>query len=420
MKTVTFKTFGCRLNQAETALMQAKFKAFNYEILNDFRADADVYVIHTCTITGNAEKSCVQVARSTKRKHPNSIVVLAGCAVEVNRDEILEKTGADFVFDQSEKYMMPQLIESLPLNENRVLPYFLSTRALVKVQDGCNFFCSYCIVPYTRGKPKSRPLTEIVDEVKAFGDKGYKEVVITGANIGCYSDEGKKLVNVIEELEKIELIKRIRISSIELSTTEKDIIDLMANSEKFCNYLHFPLQSGDNDILKAMHRHYTREEYCEMVEYALKKIPMVGLGADVITGLPGEDKNAFFNTYDLINSFPFSNLHVFPYSKRKGTKAADMPNQVPGNISKERTLELIELGEKKQLQYADNWIDSGRDVEVLIEEFDKDGNGIGWTGEYSKAKVLKSPGVLLEKNTIVKGNVDKFEDSRFVINLGVK
>jgi len=420
MKTVTFKTFGCRLNQSETALMQAQFKAFDYEIIDDFRSDADVYVVHTCTITGNAEKSCIQVARSKKRKHPNSIVILAGCAVEVNREEILEKTGADFVFDQAEKYMMPQLIESLPLNANSVLPYFLSTRASVKVQDGCNFFCSYCIVPYTRGKPKSRPIDEVIDEVKAFANNGYKEIVITGVNIGCYNDGGKKLINVVEEIEKIDLVKRIRISSIEVSTTEKDIIDLMADSEKFCNYLHFPLQSGDNNILKSMHRHYTIEEYCNMVEYALEKIPLLGLGADIITGLPGEDKNAFFNTYDLINSFPFSNLHVFPYSRRKGTKAADMPDQVPGNISKERTLQLIELGEKKQMQYARDLISSGREVEVLIEGFDKGGNGIGWTGEYNKAKVLKTQGVKLEKNTIVKGNVDKFEDSKFVINLGVK
>jgi len=310
MKRVTFKTFGCRLNQAETALMQSQFKSFDYEIVDDFRADADVYVIHTCTISGNAEKSCIQVARSKKRKHPDSIVVLAGCAVEVNRDEILQKTGADFVFDQSEKYMMPQLIESLPLEENRVLPYFLSTRASIKVQDGCNFFCSYCIVPYTRGKPRSRAISEIIDEAKFFADNGFKEIVITGANIGCYNDGGKKLADIIQEIEKIDLIKRIRISSIELSTTEKDIIDLMADSEKLCNYLHFPLQSGDNNILRSMHRHYTREEYCCMVEYALKKIPMIGLGVDVITGLPGEDKNAFLYYFGKIFSQLFLNCRT--------------------------------------------------------------------------------------------------------------
>jgi threonylcarbamoyladenosine tRNA methylthiotransferase MtaB len=420
MKTVTFKTFGCRLNKAETAVMQAQFKTFNYEIINDFRAKADVYVIHTCSITGHAEKTCIQVARAKKRKNPGSIVILAGCAVQVNREELLAKTGADFVFDQTEKYMMPQLIDSLPINDNNnILPYFLSTRASIKVQDGCNFFCSYCIVPYTRGKPKSRSFSEIVDEVKALADNGYKEIVITGANIGCYNDDGKKLVNVIQEIEKIDLIKRIRISSIEVSTTERDVIDLMADSEKFCKYLHFPLQSGDNNILKAMHRHYTREEYCEMVEYALNKIPMLGLGADIITGLPGEDKNAFFNTYDLINSFSFSNLHVFPYSKRKGTKAAEMPNQVPGNISKDRTLKLIELGKEKQRKYADSWIASGKSVDVLIEGCDDNGNGIGWTGEYNKAQVLKTPGCLLEKNTIVKGKIDEFKDAKFVINLGV-
>ncbi|MDA3798636.1 MAG: tRNA (N(6)-L-threonylcarbamoyladenosine(37)-C(2))-methylthiotransferase MtaB [Kiritimatiellae bacterium] len=416
MKRVTFKTFGCRLNKAETALMRAQFRSFNYEIVEDFKAESDVYVIHTCTITGKAEKSCVQQARLIKRKKPDAIVILAGCAVEVNRKELLAKTGADYVFDQTEKFMMPQVIESIPMEEQgSVLPYFLSTRASVKVQDGCNFFCSYCIVPYTRGKPASRPFSEIIDEVKAFADNGYKEIVLTGANIGCYTDDGRKLVDVIKAIEKIELVKRIRISSIEVSTTEKDIIDLMADSEKLCNYLHFSLQSGDNGVLKAMRRHYTREQYIEMVEYALNKIPLVGLGADVITGLPGEDKKAFFNTYDLINSLPFSNLHVFPYSKRKGTKAADMPNQVPGNVSKERTLELIELGDKKLAEYAESWISSGREADVLVEEIDDAGNGIGWTGEYIKTKILKKQDVPLQKNTIVHGKINEFKDGKFII-----
>ncbi len=396
--------------------MRAQFRSFNYEIVEDFKAESDVYVIHTCTITGKAEKSCVQQARLIKRKKPDAIVILAGCAVEVNRKELLAKTGADYVFDQTEKFMMPQVIESIPMEEQgSVLPYFLSTRASVKVQDGCNFFCSYCIVPYTRGKPASRPFSEIIDEVKAFADNGYKEIVLTGANIGCYTDDGRKLVDVIKAIEKIELVKRIRISSIEVSTTEKDIIDLMADSEKLCNYLHFSLQSGDNGVLKAMRRHYTREQYIEMVEYALNKIPLVGLGADVITGLPGEDKKAFFNTYDLINSLPFSNLHVFPYSKRKGTKAADMPNQVPGNVSKERTLELIELGDKKLAEYAESWISSGREADVLVEEIDDAGNGIGWTGEYIKTKILKKQDVPLQKNTIVHGKINEFKDGKFII-----
>ena len=385
MKSVSFKTIGCRLNQAETAAIASRFKETGYEIV-DWGSPCDVAVIHTCTITNNAERTCVRLAR-TMKKNGVPIVILAGCAIEDAGERLQSESGVDIIANQKDKFRLPEILNSrsaLPAPCSPT-PLFTSTRALVKVQDGCNFRCAYCIVPSVRGKPASRPLSTVVDEIKALADAGYKEVVLTGANLGCYRDGKNTLIDLLKSVEKTELIKRIRISSIESSTVEREIINYMAGSQKLCRFLHLPLQSGDDDILARMGRRYTSTEYRKTVEYAADRIPGIGIGTDIIIGLPGEDKKAFQNSYELVKSLPFSNLHVFSYSKRKGTRAADMKGQILKSEKKERTASMIELGNEKRSAFARNLI--GKPVSVLIERFDENGAGRGWTEAYIDTRI---------------------------------
>jgi len=424
-KRVTFKTVGCRLNQAETAVMAARCEAAGYRVV-PFGEPCDVCVIHTCTVTAKAERDCLRLARSARKRAGASIVALAGCAVEVNPEGLKEKSGADLVVGQDEKFRLPELLGSgefcdrsgtdaregpmepavLPSQlracaggsgkapHPSALPLFTTTRALIKVQDGCDFRCHYCVVPRTRGASRSRPCSEIVDEVRALADRGYREAVLTGANLGSYRDGHLRLVDLLERVEAIQHLDRIRISSIEVSTTERAAIDYMAASGKLCRYIHLPLQSGDDRILAAMGRRYTVREYRALAEYAAVTVPLLGLGTDLVVGLPGEDGDAFENTFRVVADLPFSNLHVFPYSRRQGTRAASMPNQVDEHEKKRRAARLIELGRRKRRVFAERHL--GREVSLLVEHVAPDGRGRGWTGEYVEA-MPKRPGLAVNQ-----------------------
>ncbi len=397
MKRVAFKTVGCRLNQAETAQMAAGLEAAGYCVV-PFGEACDVGVVHTCSITENAVRKCLRLARTLRRQPSHPVVVLAGCAVEAGAEDLLERSGADLVVGQLDKMRLPEVLAELddgfrgpPAPDASVpTPRFDTTRALVKVQDGCDFRCAYCIVPYARHTPVSRPFGDVLDEVKRLSDDGYREVVVTGANLGCYRDGQHDLVDLLAAMESVAGIARIRLSSIELSTTERRIVDFMAASRKLCNYLHLPLQSGDDSVLRAMGRRYSVEEYRAAVRYAVERIPSLGLGTDIIVGFPGEDKQAFENTLRLVSDLPFSNLHVFPYSRRPGTRAAEMPDSVPPATKKERSATLTALGNRKRLRFAESFI--GRSVSILVERLSGDGEGTGWTGEYVEARVHR-PGL---------------------------
>jgi len=401
VKRVSFKTLGCRLNQAETARIKAAFHDSRFEIV-PFGEPVDVCVIHTCTITSAAEKECIRLARSARKLNPGAFVVLAGCASEVSGENLKTSSGADLVVGHADKYRLPELIASAPPlspphpHPHSPLPLFDTTRAWVKAQDGCSFQCAYCIVPRARGPSQSRRRSEIIDEVKALADQGYREVVITGANLGCYRDGSRGLTDLISEMEQIQEIRRIRLSSIEISTTERKVIEYMAESEKLANFLHLPLQTGDDHLLKAMGRRYTTEEYRHLIDFILDKMPLAGIGSDFITGLPGEDERAFSNTLKMVRDIPFGNLHVFPYSPRPGTRAASMPGQVPRNVSKARTNQLVALGKSKQEDFATRFI--GQRVEILIEGCTASGTCSGWTREYVKARI-KQPD--LQPNDII-------------------
>lgn len=416
MPTVSFKTIGCRLNQAETARISGQFLEAGYEIV-PFGKPSDVVIIHTCTVTNKAEKDSVRYARSAARGSKRPIIVLAGCAVEADREKIKAESGADIVVGQKEKYGLPSLIEGLrniPLPGSSIRtrkPAYKTAerkRAIVKVQDGCDFRCSYCIVPKARGAHSSRPFNDIIDEVNNLSDNGFKEIVLTGANLGCYNYNNKSLLHLIDAIEDIDDVKRIRLSSIEISTVERAIIEKMAISAKLCRMIHLPLQSGDDKILAAMERRYDSAQYFDLVRFAIEKIPLLGLGTDIIVGFPGEDDRAFVNTEKLIKELPFSNLHIFQYSKREGTRAAGMENHIPSQVKKQRSTHLIRLGEMKRQEFMKKFI--GKPISVLIEDISS-GYGTGWTAEYLEAKI---EGKTLQVNDIVDFTPSAIEDGYLV------
>ena len=390
--SVSVKTIGCRLNQAESAGIMAAFRAAGYGTVLP-GDEADVCVVHTCAVTANAERKCVQFARSIKRRNPETFLVLAGCAVEVSHDRLRRDTGADLLAGQADKSRLPELVAANPNRHFPLpprpspptpLPFFSTTRALVKVQDGCDFNCSYCVVPRARGNPVSRPVPEVLDEVRGLAAEGFKEVVLTGANLGCYRSSGRGIVDLLAAVEQVAGIHRIRLSSIEVSTAEREILDYMSGSEKLCRYLHIPLQSGSSTVLQRMARRYTPDHFRRLVEFAQTRVPRLGLGTDLIVGFPGEEETDFEQTMAIVTELPFSNLHVFPYSKRAQTPAARMPGQVPERTRKERVAQLVELGEHKKQTFAERLI--GHPVSVLIEEQLPDGSFAGWTGEYLRAR----------------------------------
>ena len=385
--TVSFKTVGCRLNQAETEKMADQFSRAGYRLVQTDEP-CDIAVINTCTITHSAERDCARLARRLRRKGAR-IVILAGCAVEYNGTELQQRTGADIIVGQNLKFKLPQILaKDFGINpQTNPLPVELKanrTRALIKAQDGCAFRCSYCVVPDTRGLPTSLPLQTVLDDIRQHADQGCREIVITGANLGCYNDNGNNLIKLLSEAEKISGIERIRIGSIESTTAERQVIDYMADSAKLCHFLHLPLQSGDDTILKKMRRHYTAAQYRSLIEYAIERVPDLGLGTDIIVGFPGETAAAFQNSFNLINELPFSNLHVFSYSIRSGTPAADMPHQIDAAVKKERSARLIELGHKKRADFARSFI--GRQVSLLIERITPD-SAAGWTQQYLPARI---------------------------------
>ncbi len=375
--------------------MTAHFAGAGYRVVKHGES-VDVAVIHGCAITGKADRDSLRAIRLVRRAAPHAITILAGCPAETR---LKRQTGkgddADLVIGQAGKFALPALLHRLyparfppPLqiaDTLPVLPVFETLRAFVKVQDGCDFRCAYCVVPETRGRPVSRPIPEVVEEVRRLADSGFREIVLTGANLGCYDDDGRRLVDLVLAIKAIQAVARIRLSSIEITTTEHPIIDLMATSGKLCHFLHIPLQSGDDGILTAMGRRYDVATFRRTIDYALNRIPDLGLGTDIIVGFPGENQQAFENTVRLVRDLPFSNLHVFPYSRRAGTRAEGLAGQLPAVVKKERVRILREMGAVQRAAFAAGFV--GKTVEALIEHVDKAGAAHGWTGQYLEAVI---------------------------------
>lgn len=398
---VSFYTLGCRLNQAETAIIARSLQNQGYEI-TEYGQPADLTVINTCTVTEQADAKCRQAVRKTLRNSPETFVAVVGCYAQMAVDTIKDIPGVDLIVGNEHKLKLidylnglqkqdkPMVVHSPKISreEFTIESYGLydnATRANLKIQDGCNFVCSFCIIPTARGAARSRKMADILLEAKKLVDLGHQELVLTGVNIGTYSSENNTVTTILNELEKITDLKRIRISSIEPTTISKKVIEMMADSEKICNHLHIPLQSGDDRILKLMRRKHNSKEFAEFIEFVLHTVPDVGVGTDVMVGFPSEDDGAFTNTKKFLADLPISYYHVFKYSDRKGTSAHKMPDKVPYDIKKKRTNIIIEQGKRKKHMFFDKNLN--KTLPVLFEQKNRDGLWTGYTSNYMSVAV---------------------------------
>lgn len=429
-KTVAFCTLGCKVNQYETNAMIEQFIKKKYTI-KEFNEEADIYIINTCTVTNMADRKSRQMLRRAKELNPNSIIVACGCYAQVAKEELTKIPEIDLIYGTNEKNKIADLIEEKMTEEVLktkkdgkeketkvtdvmyqkefldfgVTDYTEKTRAVIKVQDGCDRFCSYCIIPYARGHVRSRKIQNVVEEIKNIAQKGIKEVVITGIHLASYGKDFKphaQLIDLLEEINKIDGIERIRLGSLEPTLITVEFLDRLSKLEKICDHFHLSLQSGCDETLKRMNRRYTTKEFEEGVELIRKYYKNVALTTDIIVGFPGETDEEFNKTYEFLKKINFYQMHIFKYSPRKGTKAAVMPNQIDGNIKEQRSTKLIELSHNNEIKYNEKEV--GKELEVLWEE--KEGDYIkGHTKNY---KVVKIPYKNIE-NTISKAKIEKVE-----------
>ncbi len=404
MPTASLHTLGCRLNQAETAIIANDLRKRGYDIV-PFGEKADLMIINTCTVTEKADAKCRNAVRKSIRSNPKTYVAVVGCYSQVAVDDIRKIEGVDLIVGNEHKMHLYDFLDAdLHKNDQPVIIHtpkisrddfvidssslFDShTRANIKIQDGCNFVCSFCLIVKARGPARSREFDDLMKEARQLTKAGYKEIILTGVNIGTYRQNGKNFIDILREMDKLKGLERIRISSIEPTTVTKELVDYMAASEKVCRYLHIPLQSGDDQILESMRRKHSADDFREIVEYAAKKMPGIGIGTDVMVGYPGETDEQFVNTKKLLVDLPISYFHVFTYSDRKGTTAYKLKPKVSPDDKKRRNRIMIEAGQRKRLTFNSNWLK--RDVEVLFEER-QNGHWEGFTDNYIRVRV-RSP-----------------------------
>ena len=397
----SFHTLGCRLNQAETASISATFANQGYHIV-DFGADTDVCVINSCSVTEGAEAKCRQAVRSVLRRSPQAYVVVTGCYAQVGKDALSSIDGLDLIVGTAHKMQVVDLIDSTRKEArprvvhttkiarddfalNVVGEYGNHTRANLKIQDGCNFACAFCIIPFSRGGARSRLLPDILDEARGLVARGHREIVLTGVNIGTYAGDGQDLLQVVQALEEVDGLERLRVSSIEPTTIAEGLVDWMATSTKLCPYLHVPLQSGDDGVLQRMKRKYTRAEFAAFIERVADRVPGVCLGTDAMVGFPGEDEAAFANTRLLLADLPFAYFHVFSYSERPHTYAQRYAEQVPSADTQRRSRILRELSDRKKAAFYRSHV--GGVVRVLFERRERSGLFTGFSDNYLKVGV---------------------------------
>lgn len=406
MHKVAFETLGCRLNQAETAILQRRFLERGYAVTND-PLEADLYVLHTCTLTTHSTARCRRHLRRVIRANPQACVAAIGCYAQTDAAELARIPGVDYVVGTAEKLRLADIIAAPvkraaaavvnPVADARAFTiagegyYPLHTRANLKIQEGCDFVCAFCIIPRSRGRARSREFGDIVREARSLALAGHREVVITGVNIGTYREGGRTLADVITALEDIEGLERIRISSIEPTTVDAALLDRMAAGGKLCPYLHLPAQSGDDGVLERMRRRYDGGEFTRFLREAVARVPGIGLGTDVIVGFPGEDEAAFARSCDLVSAFPFVNVHVFSFSARPRTSAFAMDDRVAPAEIRRRSDRLHRLALAARHEACASRI--GCEARVLFESRGADGAWVGFTDEYIKVR-LEWPGDL--------------------------
>ena len=411
MKTVTLHTLGCKLNYSETSTLVEKFHKRGYKT-RKFGEKSDIFVLNTCTVTENADRECRQIIRSVLSSNPDTYIIVTGCYAQLQPHEIASIQGVDLVLGTNEKFKLFDYVDGFekknyscvfisPASEHTEFDYAYSsdndsrTRAFLKIQDGCDYNCSFCTIPLARGMSRSLAINKVIENAQRLIDSGYKEIVLTGVNTGDYHYQVQSfgtaadyyLIDVLDELNKLD-IPRIRISSIEPNLLNDNIIKLVKSSPKLCKHFHIPLQSGDPDTLKRMRRRYTVEQYRTLIEKINKEIPGAATGVDVIVGFPGETKSSFENTVSFINSLNVSYLHVFTYSERRNTHAAGLDGRVDMPERKNRSRILREISAEKKLNFYLN--NKGKTHNVLFETLQADGSINGFTDNYIKVKIMGS------------------------------
>lgn len=400
-KKVGFLTLGCKTNQYETNGMMQQFLDAGYEICT-VDEEPDVYVVNTCTVTNIADRKSRQSLRKVK-DNKNTIVVAVGCYAQVAKDTLQNMPEIDIVLGNKEKKDIVKYIEEYETNKNKIIEvadinkqqdfdeygcitYTEKARTTIKIQDGCNNFCSYCLIPYARGRIRSRNKENILEEAKKIANEGIKEIVLTGIHIASYGkdfNEEYELVDLLEDLNKIEGIERIRLGSLEPTIITEEFVERLSKLDKICNHFHLSLQSGCDETLKRMNRKYKTKEFREVVKRLRDNIKDVNLTTDIIVGFPGETEEEFNTTYEFLKEIKFYKMHIFKYSKRDGTIAATMPNQIDGNIAEQRSKKLIELSERNQKENEKKY--EGKEVEVLFEEK----QGEYWVGHTRNYMLVK-------------------------------
>lgn len=383
--TVAFYTLGCKVNTYETMSVKEQFEQRGYTIV-DPKAFADVYVVNTCTVTNNADSKSRKMIRRMNRQNPDAVVAVMGCYAQMDPEAISNIDGVDIIMGTTHRDQLIDHVENVLKNrlqiqaiddvasyrkfdELHVSHYLEHTRAFIKIQDGCNNFCSYCIIPYARGRVRSRPYTDVINETKTLIKNGYKEIVLTGIHTGGYgADLEVSFYDLLKGLSQLDGLQRLRISSIEINELTDDILTLISDNTVFARHLHIPLQSGSNAVLKDMRRHYTKEDYLRRIKAIRALIPDVAITTDIIVGYPTETTEHFEEMVDFVKTCAFTEMHVFPFSKRNGTQAAKYKQFVQGDVKQERVKTLLELNKAHHQAFIDQMKDTP--LSVLFETSD--------------------------------------------------
>ena len=409
MRKAALHNLGCKVNSYETEAMTQLLKKAGYEIVS-FQDQADVYIINKCSVTNMADRKSRQMLHKAKKQNPNAVVVATGCYVQTATEKVAQDLSIDLVVGNNKKKDIVEILneyyaekeageqvkEEYVIDINHTDEYedleistvTEHTRAHLKIQDGCNNFCSYCIIPYARGRIRSRTMESIKAELERLSASGFKEIVLTGINLSCYDDNGKKLIDVIEMADNVNGIERIRLGSLDPEVVTEDFVERLGKVKKICPHFHFSLQSGCDKTLKAMNRHYTSDEYYEKCQLIRKYIDNPAVTTDVIVGFPGETEEDYISSREFVKKVKFAELHVFKYSKRDGTVAAKMPNQIDEKIKTLRSEDLIKTGEELTKEFRQAKI--GQDTTVLFEEkilLDNKEYWVGHTVDYIKIAV---------------------------------
>ena len=385
-------TFGCKVNQYESNMMKERMLSSNFFYVENMN-EANIIIVNTCSVTNVADKKCLKMIRRIKREYPNSILVVAGCSSQ-NKQEIYENLDIDILIGNKDKSKIDVLLKEYIETHKRYVKFYNDRklefedmlisdynhiRAFIKIEDGCDNFRSYCIIPYVRGSVRSKNFETVIKEAKLLTQKGHKEIVLTGIHTGHYMDNNHDLTDLINELSKIDDLLRIRISSIEITELNDKFLNMLSENKKVCDHLHIPLQAGSNEILKRMNRKYDLKYYEDKINKIRMIRPDISITTDIIVGFPYETDELFNETLEFSRKMKFSKIHVFPYSIRIGTSAANMPNQVDEKVKKERVKKLMDLSEVMEKEYYNKFV--GKELDILVEECDNNVS-IGHSSNY--------------------------------------